>query len=38
MLCGNPGMIQGATAALIDKGLAKNLRRAPGQITVEKYW
>ncbi|MGI3043435.1 ferredoxin--NADP reductase [Shewanella algae] len=38
MLCGNPGMIQGATAVLIDKGLAKNLRRAPGQITVEKYW
>lgn len=38
MICGNPGMINGAQAALIDKGLAKNLRRAPGQITVEKYW
>ncbi len=38
MICGNPGMISDAQAALIDKGLAKNLRRAPGQITVEKYW
>ncbi|MFB2802665.1 ferredoxin--NADP reductase [Shewanella seohaensis] len=38
MICGNPGMISGAQAALLDKGLAKNLRRAPGQITVEKYW
>ncbi|MGL4713580.1 MAG: ferredoxin--NADP reductase [Shewanella sp.] len=38
MICGNPGMINGAQAALLDKGLVKNLRRAPGQITVEKYW
>lgn len=38
MICGNPGMISGAQAALLDKGLVKNLRRAPGQITVEKYW
>ncbi|MFB2759795.1 ferredoxin--NADP reductase [Shewanella xiamenensis] len=38
MICGNPGMISGAQAALLDKGLSKNLRRAPGQITVEKYW
>ncbi|PIW59736.1 ferredoxin--NADP reductase [Shewanella sp. CG12_big_fil_rev_8_21_14_0_65_47_15] len=38
MICGNPGMITGAQVALIGKGLAKNLRRAPGQITVEKYW
>ncbi|WP_137225637.1 ferredoxin--NADP reductase [Shewanella sp. MEBiC00475] len=38
MICGNPGMITDAQTALIDKGLAKNLRRAPGQITVEKYW
>ncbi len=38
MICGNPGMINGAQAALLNKGLAKNLRRAPGQITVEKYW
>ncbi len=38
MICGNPGMISDAQAALIEKGLNKNLRRAPGQITVEKYW
>lgn len=38
MICGNPGMISGAQAALLDKGLSKNLRRASGQITVEKYW
>jgi ferredoxin--NADP+ reductase len=38
MICGNPGMISDAQIALVDKGLAKNLRRAPGQITVEKYW
>lgn len=38
MICGNPGMISDAQAALMAKGLVKNLRRAPGQITVEKYW
>jgi len=29
MLCGNPGML---------KGLRKNRRRTPGQITVESFW
>ncbi|WOT05784.1 ferredoxin--NADP reductase [Shewanella youngdeokensis] len=38
MICGNPGMITEAQLVLKNKGLAKNLRRAPGQITVEKYW
>ncbi|MGX9460012.1 ferredoxin--NADP reductase [Shewanella sp. A14] len=38
MICGNPGMVSDAQVALVDKGLTKNLRRAPGQITVEKYW
>ncbi|WP_299568522.1 ferredoxin--NADP reductase [uncultured Shewanella sp.] len=38
MICGNPGMITDAQTALNEKGLVKNLRRAPGQITVEKYW
>ncbi|MCL1138702.1 ferredoxin--NADP reductase [Shewanella pneumatophori] len=38
MLCGNPGMISEMQQLLTDKGLVKNLRRAPGQITVEKYW
>lgn len=38
MLCGNPEMITDMQKILTDKGLVKNLRRAPGQITVEKYW
>ena len=38
MICGNPGMISEAQTVLFEKGLAKNLRRAPGQVTVEKYW
>lgn len=38
IICGNPGMITDAQQALYDKGLKKNLRRAPGNITVEKYW
>ncbi|MCL1124491.1 ferredoxin--NADP reductase [Shewanella surugensis] len=38
MLCGNPGMISEAVIALKAKGMVKNLRRAPGQITMEKYW
>ncbi|MGB0893631.1 MAG: ferredoxin--NADP reductase [Parashewanella sp.] len=38
MICGNPGMITDAQQALFDKGLKKNLRRAPGNVTVEKYW
>lgn len=38
MLCGNPDMISDTNKILLDMGLMKNLRRAPGQITVEKYW
>ncbi|NKF51341.1 ferredoxin--NADP reductase [Shewanella sp. WXL01] len=38
MICGNPDMISEAQSLLLERGLAKNLRRAPGQITVEKYW
>ncbi|WP_341502298.1 ferredoxin--NADP reductase [Gallaecimonas sp. GXIMD4217] len=38
MLCGNPDMIRDAQAALAEKGLSKNLRRKPGQVTVEQYW
>jgi ferredoxin--NADP+ reductase len=38
MLCGNPGMIRDSISILTDRGLRKNLRRAPGQITTEKYW
>jgi ferredoxin--NADP+ reductase len=38
MLCGNPEMLKDATAALAARGLRKNRRRAPGQITVESFW
>ncbi len=38
MLCGNPGMVRDAAAALKERGLARNRRRTPGQITVENYW
>jgi len=38
MLCGNLGMIQDTTEVLNKRGLTKNKRREPGQITTEKYW
>lgn len=38
MICGHPEMIKELNQLLLDRGLVKNLRRAPGQITVEKYW
>jgi ferredoxin/flavodoxin---NADP+ reductase len=38
MICGNPEMISEVQALLLERGLTKNLRRAPGQITLEKYW
>ena len=38
MLCGNPDMLKDASAALIERGLRKNRRRAPGHITVESFW
>ncbi|MGF1548610.1 MAG: ferredoxin--NADP reductase [Thiotrichales bacterium] len=38
MMCGNLGMIQETTALLTARGLEKNQRRKPGQITTEKYW
>lgn len=38
MICGHPEMIKSLTQQLKERGLATNLRRAPGQITVEKYW
>lgn len=38
MLCGNPQMITETKAVLESMGLKKNLRRDPGQITVEQYW
>jgi ferredoxin/flavodoxin---NADP+ reductase len=38
LLCGNPQMITETKAVLESMGLKKNLRRDPGQITVEQYW
>lgn len=38
MLCGNPGMVKDTCALLVERGLARNRRRTPGQITVENYW
>ena len=37
MICGNPAMVADSTAALEAKGLTKNRRRHPGQITTEVY-
>jgi len=38
MLCGNPGMLKDTTAALVERGMRKHRRRAPGHITVESFW
>jgi len=38
MLCGNPAMIEEMTARLGERGLRKHRVRAPGHITIEKYW
>jgi ferredoxin/flavodoxin---NADP+ reductase len=38
MLCGNPAMIKETKTLLESMGLKKNLRREPGNITVEQYW
>ncbi|MBT1444316.1 ferredoxin--NADP reductase [Shewanella sp. JM162201] len=38
MICGNPDMVAESLRLLLERGLEKNLRRAPGQITLEKYW
>lgn len=37
MLCGHPDMVREMTGLLQTRGLAKNRRRAPGQITSEIY-
>jgi len=38
MICGNPEMVKSTQAALEARGLTRNRRRSPGQITVENYW
>ena len=38
MICGNPDMINDTVALLNEKGLERNRRSKPGNITLEKYW
>jgi ferredoxin--NADP+ reductase len=38
MICGNPDMVKTTAASLQARGLERNRRRAPGQITMENYW
>ncbi len=38
MLCGNPGMVQDANAALKLRGFTENQSNCSGQITFESYW
>ena len=38
MICGNPAMVKETQQTLMGLGLAKNLRRAPGNISMENYW
>lgn len=38
MLCGNPQMTDDTLNILIARGLKKNHRRDPGQVSLENYW
>ncbi|MCO4321059.1 ferredoxin--NADP reductase [Aliidiomarina quisquiliarum] len=38
MLCGNPAMILDTRTLLAERGLALNMRRKPGHVTIEQYW
>lgn len=38
MICGNPAMVRDTVAVLEIRGMKKNKRREPGQITTEQYW
>jgi ferredoxin--NADP+ reductase len=38
MICGNPDMVKSTSATLQARGLQRNRRRTPGQISVENYW
>jgi ferredoxin--NADP+ reductase len=38
MICGNPAMVNDTQATLEARGMKKNRRREPGQITTEQYW
>lgn len=38
MVCGNPDMVQQTLQVLEERGLKRNKRKDPGQISVETYW
>lgn len=38
MICGNPGMVRDSIEVLEARGLRRNKRSSPGQITTEHYW
>ena len=38
MICGNPDMVKATSATLQARGLERNRRRTPGQVSVENYW
>lgn len=38
MICGNPDMVRDTMAVLEERGLKRNRRKEPGQITIEAYW
>lgn len=38
MICGNPDMVKDTSDALQARGLTKNRRKEPGNITTENYW
>lgn len=38
MICGNPNMVRDTTEILKARGMKKNRRREPGNITTENYW
>lgn len=38
LLCGNPAMVAEMQVMLKERGMERNRRRAPGHVTVEKYW
>lgn len=38
MICGNPAMVRDCRAVLEQRGLRRNRRQEPGQITTENYW
>ena len=38
MICGNPAMVRDTRTVLEQRGLRRNRRQQPGQITTENYW